>query len=300
MLSDWEENRFRNSVALVAGVLLIALSTNWVYDPAGMVTGGVTGLGISIKYLSGQYLPFEIPLGATNLLCNIPLLIAAWKLFGKKFITRTLLATALLSVFLFLVPTVPIFEDDLLLACVFGGVIGGAGMGLVLATMSTTGGTDVLCMLIHEKKKHLSVPKLLNIVDGFIVAAGVFVFGINRAMYAIISVYIVAKVSDGIMEGMKFAKMAYIISDRYQEIAEEIMTALERGVTGFSARGMYSNAEKRVLFCVVSKKEMVRVLDIAHRRDPNAFVIVSDAREVMGEGFLRYRQQDAPEQAKIP
>ncbi|MDE7267011.1 MAG: YitT family protein, partial [Lachnospiraceae bacterium] len=223
-------------------------------------------------------------------LFNIPLMLAAWKCFGRRFIGRTLFATALLSVFLFIVPGVPVFEDDLLLACVFGGVICGVGMGLVLATMSTTGGTDVLCMLIHERKKHLSVPQLLNVVDGCIVAAGVFVFGINRALYAIISVYIVSKVSDGIMEGMKFAKMAYIISDRYQEIAGEIMTALDRGVTGLSARGMYSNAEKRVLFCVVSKKEMVRVLDIVHKKDPGAFVVVSDVREVMGEGFLRFKQ----------
>ncbi len=290
MLFDWEQNKFRNFTALVLGVLLVALSINWAFDPAGMVTGGVTGIGIAIKHLSGKYLPFEIPLGATNIALNIPLLLAAYKMLGKKFLGRTLLATALLSAFLFLIPSISIFEQDLLLASVFGGVIGGAGMGLVLATMSTTGGTDVLCMLIHEKKKHLSVPQLLNLVDGGIVAAGIFVFGINKALYAIISVYIVSKVSDGIMEGMKFAKMAYIISDSYQKIAEEIL-ALDRGVTGLYAKGMYSNADKKVLFCVVSKKEMVRVLDITKKQDPNAFVIISDVREVMGEGFIRLDEE---------
>ncbi len=163
-------------------------------------------------------------------------------------------------------------------------------MGLVLATMSTTGGTDVLCMLLHVKLKHISVPRLLNFVDGLVVVTGVFVFGINKALYAIISVYIVSKVSDGIMDGMKFAKMAYIISERYMEIAEHILTAIDRGVTGLNATGMYSNKDRKVLFCVVSKKEMVEVLEITHRLDPQAFVIVSDVREVMGEGFIEYKQ----------
>lgn len=290
MLADWENHRIRNAITLIIGTLLIALSVNIVYDPAGMVTGGVTGLGISIKYLSGEYLPFEIPIWLTNLLCNIPLLLISLKIFGWKFVRRTLCATGMLSLFIYLIPSIPLFADDLLLAAVFGGVIAGAGMGMVLSTMSTTGGTDVLCMIIHEKKKHYSVPQLLYMVDGLIVVMGVFVFGINRALYAIISVYIVSKVSDGILEGMKFAKMAYIISEQYQEIAAEILTVIDRGVTGIDAMGMYSNKEKKMLFCVVSKKEMVEVLDIVNKKDPRAFVIVSDAREVMGEGFIEYRQ----------
>lgn len=290
MLADWENHKFRNWIALIFGVLLIAISVNWVYDPAGMVTGGVTGLGISIKYLSGKFLPVEIPVWLTNLAFNLPLLILAWKLLGQKFIIRTLVATGLLSLFIYLIPYLPVFEGDLLLACVFGGVISGTGMGLVLATMSTTGGTDVLCMLLHIKLKHISVPRLLNFVDGLVVITGVFVFGINKALYAIISVYIVSKVSDGIMDGMKFAKMAYIISERYEEIAGCILNELDRGVTGLNATGMYSNRDKKVLFCVVSKKEMVQVLEIAHRLDPQVFVIVSDVREVMGEGFIEYKQ----------
>ncbi len=289
MLSDWEGHKIRNWIALVIGVFLIAISVNWVYDPAGMVTGGVTGLGISIKYLSGKFLPFEVPVWLTNLAFNIPLLLLAWKLLGRKFILRTLVATGLLSFFIYLIPYLPVFEEDALLACIFGGVIAGAGMGLVLATMSTTGGTDVLCMLLHVKLKHISVPRLLNIVDGIVVVMGVFVFGINKALYAIISVYIVSKVSDSIMDGMKFAKMAYIISEHYMEISDRILNVIDRGVTGLNATGMYSNQDKKVLFCVAPKKEMVEVLDIVRRIDPRAFVIVSDVREVMGEGFLEYK-----------
>lgn len=290
MILNGDKGEWKRMAVLIAGTLLIAISVNWVYDPAGIVTGGVTGMGIIIKELSTHFLPVEIPIWLTNLLVNVPLLLISLKNFGKKFVTRTLLATGLLSLFIYLIPGMHLFAEDLLLASVFGGVIGGAGMGLVLSTRSTTGGTDLLAMLLHEKRKHFSIPQLLMVIDGLVVIAGIFVFGINRALYAIISVYIANKISDGILEGMKFAKTAYIISDCYQEIAQEILTALNRGVTGIRITGMYSNTEKKMLFCVVSKKEMVEVLDIVHKKDPRAFVIISDAREVMGEGFIEFKQ----------
>lgn len=290
MLADWEDNRIRNSIALVLGVLLIALSVKLVYDPAGMVTGGVTGIGIVLKEMTNRLWGFEFPLWLTNVLFNGPLLIAAWKVLGRRFVFRTVFATGLLSLFLFLIPNIPVFTEDLLLAAVFGGVISGAGMGLVLATMSTTGGTDVFCMLLHEKIKHISVPRLLYFVDGAVVVAGIFVFGIYSALYAVLSIYIVTKVSDNIMEGMKFAKLTYIISEHYREISDEILTGIDRGVTGLDARGMYSDTPKTVLFCVVSKKQIVPLTEAVHRIDPKAFVIVTDVREVMGEGFIEYRQ----------
>ncbi|MBQ9119734.1 MAG: YitT family protein [Lachnospiraceae bacterium] len=292
MIADWENNKVRNWIVLIAGTFLIAFAVNVIFDPAGMVTGGVTGLGIVVKYLSGKYLSFELPVWLTNLVCNIPLLLLSLKAFGWKFVSRTLIATGMLSFFIYILPQTNFFAEDLLLACVVGGVISGTGMGMVLSTMSTTGGTDVLCMLIHEKKKHYSVPQLMNLVDGVIVVMGIFVFGLNKALYAIIAVYIVAKVSDNILEGMKFAKMAYIISDKHQEIAEEILTIVDRGVTGIYARGMYSDMEKKMLFCVVSKKEMVVVLDIVNKKDPLAFVVVCDAREVKGEGFIEFKQEN--------
>jgi uncharacterized membrane-anchored protein YitT (DUF2179 family) len=127
-------------------------------------------------------------------------------------------------------------------------------------------------------------------VDSLVVTLGIFVFGINKALYAIIAIYISAKVSDGILEGVKFAKIAYIISDHYEEIANEILTAMNRGVTGLRATGMYSNVDKKMLFCVVSKKEIVGVIDIVNKIDKRAFVIVNDVREVMGEGFIEFKQ----------
>lgn len=280
----------RDFIYILLGTLLMAISINWVYDPMGMVTGGVTGLAIAIKYLTGFIFAGGLPVWVTNLVCNIPLFITAFFVLGKKALGKTLFATLSLTVFIGVIPVRGLFAEDFLLAAVFGGVIGGIGMGLVLATMSTTGGTDLLCMIIHAKQKHISVPTLLLFVDACIVILGVFVFGINKALYAIIAVYITTKVTDGILEGLKFAKMAYIISDNYSEITQEILNVIDRGVTGINVTGMYSNSDKKMLFCVVSKKEIVEVIDIVNKKDPKAFVIVSDVREVMGEGFIEFKQ----------
>lgn len=280
----------RDTFLVIIGTLMIALSVNWVFDPIGMVTGGVTGLAIAIKYLTGYLISGGIPIWLTNVLCNIPLFVVAFFVLGRKFTVKSLCAMLSLSIWLYLIPLQNMFSGDILLASVFGGAIAGIGMGLVLITMTTTGGTDLLAMLIHAKKKHISVPILLLFVDAMVVVLGVFVFGINRALYAIIAVYIAAKVSDSILEGVKFAKMAFIISDDYEKIANDILHLIDRGVTGLSATGMYSNSDKKVIFCVVSKKEIVEVMDIVNKNDPKAFVIVSDVREVMGEGFIEYKQ----------
>lgn len=286
----FKKTNVRDYIFLVVGTLLISISVNWVYDPMGMVTGGVTGFAIAVKYLTGFVIDGGVPVWLTNIICNVPLFVAALFVLGKKVLGKTLFATLSLTFFIGIIPVQGVFAEDFLLAAVFGGVIGGIGMGFVLSTMSTTGGTDLLCMLIHAKLKHISVPTLLMMVDACVVLLGVFVFGINKALYAIIAVYITSKVTDGILEGLKFAKMAYIISDNYSEIAEEILNVIDRGVTGINVTGMYSNAEKKMLFCVVSKKEIVEVLDIVNKKDKKAFVIVSDVREVMGEGFIEFKQ----------
>ena len=271
---------------MLIGTLMMAVSVNMVYDPLGMVTGGVTGVGIVIKHLTRGWLEGGIPVWLTNTICNVPLFLAAVVVLGKRFLGKTLFATVSMTVFLYLLPVTPLFSEDYLLASVFGGVLAGAGIGLVLAASATTGGTDMLCALIHKRLKHYSVPQLLIVVDGLIVLSGVAVFGINESLYAAIAIFITAKMSDGILEGLKFSKMAHIISDQAEAIAQDIMEQLDRGVTSLHATGMYSGKEKKVLLCAVSKKEIAGVLDIVHRHDRRAFVIVSDAKEIMGEGFI--------------
>ena len=283
------QKKWKDLAYIAIGTFFMAMSINLVFDPMGLVTGGVTGFAIVVKHISFLIFELEVPVWLTNLLCNIPLfLVALWKK-GRKYIMKTLSATVFLTVWLYVVPVHQMF-DDMLLAVVFGSLLAGGGIGMVFSTLATTGGTDLLCALIHDKVKYLSIPRLHAVVDGIIVILGAAVFGLNHALYAIMIVYLVSRISDSILQGAKFAKMAQIISDSADEIAQVIMQTLDRGATGVNAQGMYSKNDKRMLYCVVSKKEIVELIDIVHQIDPKAFVIVSDVREVVGEGFMEYRQ----------
>ena len=280
---------WKDIVYILAGTFLMSLGINFAFDPMGLVCGGVTGLAIVVKYLTGLLWEGGIPVWLSNLLFNGPLFIVALIKKGKKYIAKTVFATVMLSAWIYLLPIYQLF-DDYLLATLFGGVMTGVGIGMVLARMATTGGTDLLSALIHDKLKHFTIPQLLAVTDGAIVILGAVVFGVENAMYAICVVYICAKISDGMLEGLKFAKMAHIISDKAEEIAEIILTDVDRGATGVKVQGMYSKEEKKMLICVVTKKEIVELIDIVHKIDPSAFVIVNDVHEVRGEGFIEITQ----------
>ncbi len=275
---------------ILAGAFLMAVSVNLVFEPVGMVTGGVSGLGIVVKALTENWVNGGLPIWIFNVICNVPLFLITIKLKGFRYIISVITGAVSFTIALLIIPIYDFHFDDLLLSAIFGGVIGGIGIGLVFSASASTGGTDMLATLIHPYMKHISIPQILNVIDGVIIVIGAFVFGIGNALYAIIAVFITAKVSDGILEGITFAKMAYIISNDYEKIANEILNSLDRGVTGLSSTGMYSNQDRKMLFCVVSKKEIVRIIEISQQIDPKSFVIISDVREVMGEGFIEYRQ----------
>lgn len=280
----------RKYLTILFGAILLALSVNLVYEPMALVTGGISGLAIVVKRLTEPFIEGGLPIWVFNLICNIPLFLIATLIRGRKFIVTTMAGTVLYILALMVIPIIDFHFEDALLASIIGGTISGAGIGLVFSVSASTGGTDLAAMVIHKYKRHMSVPQILSIIDGVIIFIGALVFGIGNALYAIIAVFVTAKVSDGMLEGLKFAKMAYIISDNYTEIAEDILRSMDRGVTGLNATGMYSNKDRKMLFCVVSKKEIVKIIEIAQRIDPKSFVIVSDVREVMGEGFIEYRQ----------
>lgn len=286
-------------VLIVIGTGLIAVSIQCVFDPVRLVTGGFTGLAIIVKEVTGTVIPGGVPLWLTNLLLNIPVFIAALRIKGRDYIRRTLLGTFLLSAWLYVIPSMDLTEGDFILAAVFGGLIGGAGMGLVLLAKAATGGTDLMATLIQHYLRHYSIVQLIQLLDGGIVLLGCFVFGMRAALYAIVAIFIMSKVSDALMEGFKFSKATFIITDRYEEVAQKILGELDRGVTGLLAKGMYSGTEKWMLYCVVSKKEIVRVKEIVAEADSKAFVIVSDAREVLGEGFLEYEGENGEEMHKF-
>ena len=268
------------------GTGIMALAIQCIFEPIGLVTGGFSGIAIIIRKMTAGIVEGGVPLWLTNLALNVPVFIAALIIKGRKFLGRTVIGTVLLSFWLYVIQQVDLTQGDYMLSAVFGGVITGIGIGFVLLAKATTGGTDMVSALIQKYVRHYSVVQILQVIDGMVVLAGLYVFGLKPALYAIVAIFITSKVSDALMEGMKYSKAAFIITDCYKEIADAIMTQLDRGLTGLDATGMYSGDKKTVLYCVVSKKEIVELKDIVAKIDPKAFVIVMDAREVFGEGFL--------------
>lgn len=275
-------------ILIVIGTGLMSLGIKCIFDPAGLVTGGFTGIAIIVKGLTEGLTPGGIPLWLTNLILNVPIFLLALRLKGKHFIGRTAVATFLLSGWLYILPEVDLLKGDYTLASVYGGVITGIGIGLIFVAKATTGGTDMVAALIQSKLRHYSIAQIMQILDGVIVVFGLYLFGIQRGLYAIVAIFIVSKVTDALLEGFKFSKAVFIITDKYDEVARMIMEQLNRGVTGLNATGMYSGSSKCMLYCVVSKKEIVDLKELVLEIDKTAFVIVTDAREVLGEGFQEY------------
>jgi len=274
---------------IIMGTGLLAFAIKCIFDPISLVTGGFTGIAILLKQLTNIFYQGGIPLWFANLVLNIPVFLIALKIKGKRFIGRTAIATTLLSIWLYIIPEMDFVSGDYILAAMFGGVLSGISMGMILWANATTGGTEMVAILIQHKLKHYSVAQIMQVLDGIIVLLGMYVFGLRPSMYAIVAIFISSKVTDTILEGMKFSKAAYIITEKYEEIAKIIMQELDHGVTGMEARGMYSGEKKCMLYCVVSKKQIVLLKEIIHQLDKNAFVIVGDVREVLGEGFLKYK-----------
>lgn len=274
---------------IAIGTALVSMAYSWIYDPIHLVDGGFTGLAIVIKSITSKIISGGIPLWVTNTALNFPIFVVAYITMGKKFVGRTLFGAVMLSFWLGVLPALDIPKGDYVIAAVFGGLLAGVGLGLTFKSKATTGGTDMVAALIHNKLlKHYSVAQIMQFVDFIIIGIGLVIFGLRSTLYAMIAITIASKTSDTILEGFKFSKGAYIITDKYDEVAETLLEALDRGVTGLDARGMYTGDKKCVLYCVVSKKEIVTLKEIVVQIDPNAFVIVSDVREVLGEGFQEY------------
>lgn len=270
---------------ILLGSFLLALGLDIFLAPSNIVTGGVTGIGIIIKDITRRIWGVGISLSVTNLVINVPILIAAWIVKGRRYIARTALATISLSGWLYVFENVA-YTGNILLAAIYGGVLSGIGLGLVFTTQATTGGTDMIAAIVQHYIPHFSVSNFLLIIDGLIVCGGILVFGIETTMYALIAVYITTAVSDRVVDGFHYSKAIYIISDHGEEIASAILEKIDRGVTGLQGRGMYTQSDKLVLMCTSSSKESVKIKQIVHSIDPKAFMIIHDAREVLGEGFI--------------
>ena len=290
-MSPWGKKlKYMDYLLIIIGTCLMAVAVISAFDKAGMVTGGFSGVAIIVKEWTESLVPGGIPLWITNMALNIPLFFLGMRIGGFQFVKKALVGELCLSFWLAVLPgCIPDFNlagNDLLLAAVYGGVIQGVGIGLVFLGQGTTGGTDMMAALIQRKLKHYSIAQIMQFIDGLVVVVGMYVFGVYKALYAIIAVYLVTKVTDGMIEGLKFSKGAYIITEKADQVSHMIINEMDRGVTGLKGVGMYSGQDKLMLFCVVNKKEIVTLKEKVDMIDPDAFVIVCDVREVHGEGFI--------------
>lgn len=284
MKSFFVREKVKQYICVLLGTLAMAVAVVMFFDATGVVVGGVTGIAIILKNL------FGVPMWLVNAMINIPLFIAGYKILDRDIFIKTLYGTIALTIFLGIVPNYNLLTGNLLVDIIIGGVLMGTGLGLIFVSYASSGGTDLLATLINVKIRHISIPRIMAIIDGLIVIGGAFAFGIEKGIYAIIAIYIVTKVSDGIMEGPNKAKLIYIISDKSEEISGYIVNKICRGVTYINAAGAYTNEPKKMIMCVVSGKEMVKIKQNLYQIDENAICFVGDIREAFGEGFTKYRR----------
>lgn len=274
------------------GSIIFAVSVNTFTAPNNIAAGGLTGVATMFNYLFGA------PIGIAIILLNIPLFIWGFFSVGYKFIAKTVVATVLSSVVIDLTAGImPQYTGNIFLTIVVGGILAGFGLALIFVRGGTTGGTDLAANLINRQMRHLSLGKLLLIIDFVIVVISAFVYkNIESPFYALIVIYITTKVIDMILYGTDSGtgKMMFIISKYNQEIADKIIVDLDRGVTGLKSRGCYSGIEGEVLLCAVRRQEVYKIYDIVHSIDQSAFIVVGDAGEITGEGFKQivYQTKD--------
>ena len=267
---------------IIIGTFLMAFGVSQFLLPNQLSSGGVTGIATITYYF------FNLPMGLTIFALNIPLFILSWIKKGKEFVIKGILGTGFLSLFIDLLDQYTVLTQDRLLACIYGGIIMGLGTSIILKADASTGGTDMLAYVIREYKPKYRTGNLIGTIDIIIIIINVIVFRkIEIGLYSAIAIYIMGKVIDVVFEGVNFTKMIFIISDKYLEISEKIVEHVGRGITGIHAKGMYTNDEKMMLWCIASRNEATRIKQISKKIDPRSFVVISNAREAYGVGFKR-------------
>ena len=248
--------------------------------PSKIAAGGISGIATILQNKWG------IKASLTVLVLNVPLLISAFIYCGKTFFFKTLAGALLLSLFLEIFSLVPRLINDTMLSAISGGLITGIGQGMVFRADASTGGTDIAAHLLKKIKPHLPISTLILIADGLVILASGLAFkNIETMVYASIALFITSKVIDGIVVGLDYAKEVTIISKSAPDISREIIKNLERGVTGVKCIGLYSGKENMMLVSVIKRNQIVKIKNIVQKYDKNAFVIVSEVKEVIGEGF---------------
>lgn len=285
------KEKYKDYFDIILGSTLFSLSVTWFADPAGLVIGGVSGIGIIIKSLSNDLIPIFV----TNLVLNIPLFLISIKQRGFKFIYKSLISVLWMTITLELSTLIknPLdVSNDFFLTALMAGVFAGIGLGLILRATATSGGTDMIASIVKFAKPHLDISNLLLVIDAIIILLGMSVFGVSHGIYAVLSVYISTKIINIFLDGAHFQRGAFILSDKYNEISEEIIKKLDRGNTGINVKGMYSKKDKKMLFVIVDPKESILLQNIVKTIDKKAFMVIFDVRRALGEGFYNFEDLD--------
>lgn len=269
---------------LTVGPFIAAFALEVFLVPNNIIDGGIVGISIIVSYLT------KMNLGLLIFIINIPFFLLAFNKIGKKFVLQTFYAIGMLSLALNIFTThhMPT-TDDLLLSTVFGGIILGTGVGLVLKNEGSLDGTEIMSLVL-SKKFGFSVGEWIMLFNVFIYSAAGLVFGWNRAMYAVLTYFIAFRVIDVVLEGLNSAKSIEVISEKADEIGQELIEKLDISVTYLKGVGGYSKAQKTIIYCVVSRLELAKMKEIIKNIDPNAFITIVDVHEAYG-GRIRGRQR---------
>ncbi len=274
---------------ILIGSFILASGFVLFITPYKIVPGGVYGISIMLHHIFGT------PVGFVALLFDIPLTIIGIKILGPRFGIKTVVSFVLTAVFVdgltYLYGTEPLVKDDALLSSIFGGLFIGVGLGLIFKSRATSGGSDIVAMIISKYTK-LPVGQLMIAVDSAIVLIGLLVFQDWKIpLYSLIVIFITGKVIDTILEGMNYDKVLLIVSDKTEEIRDKIINDLNRGGTLLKGEGLYNNYERQIVFTVVNRRETVMLQDYINTIDPNAFVTVLNANEILGNGFKSLKEK---------
>ena len=271
----------RRGFFIIVGAFIVAIALEMFLLPNKIIDGGVIGISMMVSYLT------DWNLGLLILGINIPFIILAYKTLGKKFVINTFFAVSMLAIATNVVSQFHHITEDLLLVTIFGGILLGIGVGLILRNNASLDGTEMVSIMLTRKLKMVSVGELLMFINLFIYACAGFVFEWDRAFYSILTYYIASKTIDTILEGLDKAKSVRIVSDFSREIGDEIMKELDTSVTYLKTVGGYSRQEKILTYCVVNKFDVPKLKDVVHDVDPKAFIVTEDVHEVEGVRFKK-------------
>lgn len=273
-------NYLKEYFYIIIGTLLMAIATSLILLPNQLSTGGFAGISTILYYFFGY------SLGTTMIILNIPLLLIAFFKINKGLFVKSIIGTILLSIFIDMFEVINPITSDRFLACIYGGIVMGLGTAIILKVGASTGGTDLLSFVIRAFNSKFTSGKLIIIADTIIIFLNIIFFGeVEIGLYSAIAIYLMGKMIDIVFEGIYFTKVIFIISDKYEEIANKIGEKARRGCTGIFSKGMYTGDSKVMLFCVASRKEIAIIKQIIKKIDKNAFIVTTDARETLGEGF---------------